>query len=195
MAWVAFDRALKDIEQFHLNGPAERWRAVRDEIHAQVCREGYDPELGAFVQSYGSKHLDASLLMIPLVGFLPASDPRVRGTVEAIERTLVRDGYVARYLTDPAVDGLPPGEGTFLLCSFWLADALALLGHRDDARRLFDRLLAIRNDVGLLAECYDPALGRLLGNFPQAFSHIGLINTAYNLTQDTTGPADDRPRS
>jgi GH15 family glucan-1,4-alpha-glucosidase len=195
MAWVAFDRAVKAIEMFGLDGPVDRWRALRDEVHAQVCRDGYDPEMDAFVQSYGSKHLDASLLMIPLVGFLPASDPRMRGTVAAIERVLVTDGFVNRYTFDPNVDGLPPGEGAFLLCTFWLADTLALMGRRDDARRIFDGLLAIRNDVGLLPEAYDPFTGRHLGNFPQAFSHVGLINTAYNLAQNVTGPADDRPQS
>jgi GH15 family glucan-1,4-alpha-glucosidase len=195
MAWVAFDRAVKAVERHRLDGPADRWRALRDEVHEQVCREGFDPQLGAFVQSYGSKHLDASLLMIPLVGFLPAIDPRVRGTVEAIERTLVTDSFVNRYTPDPNVDGLPPGEGAFLLCTFWLADCLALMGRDADARRVFDRLLSIRNDVGLLSEAYEPSSRRLLGNFPQAFSHIGLINTACNLSRGLTGPADDRPRS
>lgn len=195
MAWVAFDRAIKAVERFGLEGPADRWRALRDEVHAQVCRDGYDPDHGAFVQSYGSKHLDASLLVMPLVGFLPATDPRVVGTVEAVERVLVTDGFVNRYTFDPGVDGLPPGEGAFLLCTFWLADALALIGRRDDARRVFDRLLSVRNDVGLLSEAYDPVARRLLGNFPQAFSHIGLVNTAHNLARDVTGPAEDRPQS
>ncbi|QEH35924.1 Trehalase [Aquisphaera giovannonii] len=193
MAWVAFDRAVKGVEQAGLDGPVGRWRAIRDEIHAQVCAEGFDASLGSFVQSYGSKHLDASLLMMPLVGFLPATDPRVRGTVEAIERGLVTDGFVHRYRPDPGVDGLPPGEGTFLLCTFWLADCLALMGRRDDARAIFERLLAIRNDVGLLSEGYDPQARRMVGNFPQAFSHIGLINTAYNLMQGPACPASDRP--
>jgi GH15 family glucan-1,4-alpha-glucosidase len=188
MAWVAFDRAVRLIEQFGLDGPVDRWRALRDAVHNQVCREGFDPERGAFVQSYGSKHLDASLLMIPLVGFLPTDDPRVRGTIEAIERELTVDGFVHRYHTDPAVDGLPPGEGSFLLCSFWLADCLALIGRTEDARRHFERLLALRNDVGLLSEGYDAHAGRLVGNFPQAFSHIGLINTARNLAAEP-GPA------
>ncbi len=195
MAWVAFDRAVKAVREFKLEGPDDRWAAIRDEIHAEVCREGFDPDLNAFVQSYGSKHLDASLLMIPMVGFLPASDPRVKGTVEAIERGLMSDGFVSRYIPDPDVDGLPPGESTFLLCTFWLADALALMGRLDDARIVFDRILAIRNDVGLLSESYDPKANRLLGNFPQAFSHIGLINTAYNLTQGVNGPSDDRGAS
>jgi GH15 family glucan-1,4-alpha-glucosidase len=192
MAWVALDRAVKGVERFGLDGPVTRWRAVRDAIHADVCRHGYDAETGAFVQFYGSKHLDASLLMIPLVGFLPCEDERVRGTVRAIERHLARDGFVARYHTDPAVDGLPPGEGAFLPCSFWLADNLALLGRRAEARALFERLLAIRNDVGLLSEEYDPDAGRLLGNFPQSFSHVGLVNTARNLTEGG-GPAEHRP--
>jgi GH15 family glucan-1,4-alpha-glucosidase len=147
-----------------------------------VCRNGYNANAGVFVQSYGSDEIDASLLMMPLVGFLPANDLRVRRTVEAIERELTADGFVQRYRTSPDVDGLPPGEATFLLCSFWLADNLNLMGRTEDARRLFERLLAIRNDVGLLAEGYDIARHRLAGNFPQAFSHVGLINTAMNLT-------------
>jgi GH15 family glucan-1,4-alpha-glucosidase len=191
MAWVALDRAVKAVERFRLDGPVERWRAVRDAIHADVCRQGYDAELGAFVQFYGSKLLDASLLMIPLVGFLPADDERVRGTVRAIERHLARDGFVARYHTHPDVDGLPRGEGAFLPCSFWLADNLALQGRQAEARQLFERLLAVRNDVGLLSEEYDPVAGRLLGNFPQSFSHVGLVNTAGNLTQGG-GPAEHR---
>jgi GH15 family glucan-1,4-alpha-glucosidase len=192
MAWVAFDRAVKAVESFGCEGPVDRWRALRDEVHAEVCARGFDAELGAFVQSYGSKLLDASLLMMPLVGFLPAHDVRMRGTIEAIERTLRRDGFVARYETVPAVDGLPEGEGAFLACSFWLVDCLALLGRMDDARALFERLLAIRNDVGLLAEEYDPEAKRLLGNFPQAFSHVSLVNSATNLTQNA-GPATLRP--
>jgi GH15 family glucan-1,4-alpha-glucosidase len=195
MAWVAFDRAVKAIYQYGHEGPADRWRAIRDAIHAEVCREGFDPEQGAFVQSYGSKHLDAGLLVIPMVGFLPPTDPRFIGTVGAIERGLMEDGFVRRYVADPEVDGLPPGEGAFLLCTFWLADALALIGRIDDARRVFNRLLAIRNDVGLLSEAYDPMSRRLLGNFPQAFSHIGLINTAYNLGPGMVGPAEQRPQS
>jgi GH15 family glucan-1,4-alpha-glucosidase len=183
MAWVAMDRAVKGIEQFGMSGPLERWRATRDAIHAEVCARGYDTELGAFVQFYGSRQLDASLLMMPLVGFLPPSDPRVRGTVEAIERHLTHDGFVWRYATVPEIDGLPPGEATFLLCSFWLADALELLGRHEDALRMFEGLLAVRNDVGLLAEGYDTHHRRLAGNFPQAFSHVGLINTALNLSR------------
>jgi GH15 family glucan-1,4-alpha-glucosidase len=191
MAWVALDRAIKAIEQFGLEGPVERWRTVRARIHADVCRQGYDTGLGAFVQSYGSKLLDASLLMIPLVGFLPATDPRVVGTVDAIRRHLVTDGLVARYQTAPDVDGLPPGEGAFLACTFWLADNLALQGRRAEATVLFERLLALRNDVGLLSEEYDPVARRLLGNFPQAMSHMSLINTARNLIH-RGGPAEHR---
>ena len=191
MAWVAFDRAVRDMDQFHLPGPAERWKALRDAIHAEVCRSGFNADLGAFVQHYGSKHLDASLLVMPLVGFLPATDPRIRGTVAAIEKHLVRDGFVQRYSPGTSVDGLPPGEGAFLLCSFWLADNYVLLGRDADARRLFEQLLSIRNDLGLLSEEYDPASGRLLGNFPQAFSHVGLVNTAHNLSQ-WVGPAGHR---
>ena len=194
MAWVAVDRAIKAIENFGLEGPAERWRGLRAAIHEQVCREGFDPDLNSFVQCYGSKDLDASLLMIPLVGFLPPSDPRVRGTLAAVERCLLRDGFVQRYLSRPAVDGLPEGEGAFLACTFWLADNLILLGRRDDARSLFERLLGLCNDVGLLAEEFDPRAGRLLGNFPQAFSHVGLVNTAINLSP-APGPVDQRPQS
>lgn len=192
MAWVALDRAVKDVERFRLDGPVARWRAVRDAIHAEVCKKGYDASRNTFVQSYGSAELDASLLMLALVGFLPSSDPRIRGTVEAIERELVRDGFVARYPTRPELDGLPPGEGTFLACTFWLADNLAMLGRRDDAHRCFERLLGLANDVGLLSEQYDPGTGRLVGNFPQAFTHVALINTAWNLSP-RPGPADTRP--
>jgi GH15 family glucan-1,4-alpha-glucosidase len=194
MAWVAFDRAVKTVEQLKLEGPVDRWRAVRDEIHAEVCRAGFDAGRNTFVQSYGSDKLDASLLMIPLVGFLPADDPRVRGTVAAIERELMVDGFVARYATERSVDGLPPGEGMFLPCTFWYADNLALQGRRDDARRIFEQLLSIRNDVGLLAEEYDPAARRQLGNFPQAFSHVSLINSAHNLRR-AGGPARHRPET
>jgi GH15 family glucan-1,4-alpha-glucosidase len=194
MAWVAVDRAVKSVERFGLEGPLERWRALRSTIHEQVCRRGFDPQLGAFVQAYGSRLLDASLLMMPLVGFLPATDPRVRGTVLAIERHLVQDGLVARYSTSSSTDGLPPGEGAFLACSFWLADNLALLGRRPEAVQLFERLLALRNDVGLLAEEYDVRAGRQVGNFPQAFSHVGLVNTARNLLEQDS-PAEHRRHS
>ena len=191
MAWVAFDRAVKTVETFGAEGPVDRWREVRDKVHEQVCREGFSAKKNSFVQSYGSDNLDASLLMIPLVGFLPADDPRVKGTIEAIERDLMRDGFVLRYPTETAVDGLPPGEGAFLACSFWLCDNLALIGRHKDARDLFERLLALRNDVGLLAEEYDPILGRQVGNFPQAFSHVSLVNSALNLSAGQ-GPADAR---
>jgi GH15 family glucan-1,4-alpha-glucosidase len=180
MAWVAFDRAIKCVEQFGLDGPVDRWRALRAEIHEEVCRKSFNPEIGAFVQSYGSSLLDASVLLLPLVGFLPPTDPRVRGTVDAIERHLTVDGFVLRYDANTR-DGLPGGEGAFLACSFWLADNLVLLGRRRAARRLFKRLLALRNDVGLLSEEYDPVAKRLVGNFPQAFSHIALVTTACNL--------------
>ena len=194
MAWVAVDRMLKSVQQFGLTGPVERWRQLRAAIHEEVCREGYDRNRNTFVQYYGSKELDASLLMIPLVGFLPESDPRVRGTVEAIERDLVVDGFVLRYRTKPETDGLPPGEAAFLPCTFWLADNFALLGRQRDAVELFRSLLKLRNDVGLLAEEYDPAEKRLLGNFPQALSHIALVNSACNLS-GSAGPAGDRQHS
>jgi GH15 family glucan-1,4-alpha-glucosidase len=194
MAWVAVDRAIKAIERFGMDGPLDRWRTLRGRMHSEICELGYNRDLDTFVQSYGSDRLDASLLMMPMVGFLPATDPRVRGTIEKIHRELTTDGFVARYATHPDVDGLPPGEGAFLLCSFWLADALSLLGRRDEAREHFERLLGIRNDVGLLAECYDLGARRLIGNFPQAFSHVGLINTAQNLAHPSAGPAEDRPR-
>jgi GH15 family glucan-1,4-alpha-glucosidase len=194
MAWVALDRAVKAVEQFGHDGPVNHWRHVRDRIHADVCRHGYDPDLNAFVQYYGSHDLDASLLMIPLVGFLPATEPRMLGTVEAIRQKLMANGFVLRYPTAPHVDGLPTGEGAFLPCTFWLADNLALQGRLGEAQEIFERLLALRNDVGLLSEEYDPVARRLVGNFPQAFSHVGLINTAQNLTR-RNGPAQDRPRS
>jgi len=191
MAWVAFDRAIKSIEQFGLEGPADRWRKVRDEIHAEVCAQGFDRERNSFVQCYGCKELDASLLLLPSVGFLPPDDERIRGTVEAIERTLMVDGFVYRYDTGRTEDGLPPGEGVFLACSFWLVDAYVMLGRLDDARRLFERLIAVRNDLGLLSEEYDPHAKRLLGNFPQAFSHVGLVNSAFNLSR-ASRPAEQR---
>jgi GH15 family glucan-1,4-alpha-glucosidase len=191
MAWVAMDRAVKSVEEFGLTGDARKWRQLRSQIHEDVCREGFDPALNSFVQFYGSKEPDGSLLMLPLVGFLPATDPRMRGTVDCIQRRLVRNGFVDRYAPAPDVDGLPAGEGSFLLCTFWLADNLALQGRYEEARDLFERLLSLRNDVGLLSEQYDPEARRMLGNFPQAFSHIGLINTARNLTRHG-GPAEDR---
>lgn len=191
MAWVAFDRAVKAVESSKLEGPVDRWREHRDLIHREICKQGFDEELGSFVQYYGSKEVDASLLMIPLIGFLPPDDPRVKGTVEAVERMLLRDGFVLRYRTDPEIDGLPEGEGAFVPCTFWLADNYQLLGRREDALRTFKRLLEIRNDVGLLAEEYDPRTRRHLGNFPQAFSHVALINTARNLSYEE-GSAKDR---
>ena len=189
MAWVAVDRAVRAAERGWFSGDPARWKALRDKIHDQVCSEGFDAGLNSFVQYYGSKNLDASLLMMPLVGFLPADDARVVGTVKAIEKRLLEDGFVARYSTDPAVDGMPHGEGKFLACSFWLADNYVLQGRDADAMRLFESLLKIRNDVGLLSEEYDPVAKRLLGNFPQAFSHIGLVNTAFNLSRGLREPA------
>jgi len=194
MAWVAFDRAVRSVEEFKLPGPADRWRGLREHVHEEVCQKGFDPELNSFVQSYGAKLLDASLLLLPLVGFLPADDPRITGTLAAIERHLLKDGFVARYNTESAVDGLPGDEGAFLACSFWLADNYILQGREEDARAVFQRLLDLRNDVGLLAEEYDPRARRQVGNFPQAFSHIALINTAHNLTR-TYGPAQHRAES
>ncbi len=178
MAWVALDRAVKDAERYGLGGPIELWKQVRDAIHAQVCECGFDARRNTFVQSYDSPHLDASLLLIPQVGFLPPDDPRVRGTIDAIERHLVADGLLLRYSTATDVDALPAGEGAFLPCSFWLADGLVLTGRRAEGEALFERLLALSNDVGLLSEEYDPAGRRMLGNFPQALTHMALINTA-----------------
>jgi GH15 family glucan-1,4-alpha-glucosidase len=195
MAWVAFDRAADEVgvRAFHESG--QRWREIADEIHAEVCERGFDRDLMSFVQAYGAKRLDASLLLIPLVGFLPADDPRVQGTLKAIEnKLLVNDEFVLRYELDNSGDGLPPGEGAFLACSFWLVDNYILQGRYEDAQRLFERLLGRCNDVGLLAEELDPASGHMLGNFPQAYSHVGLINCALNLTH-RTGPAEERAGS
>ncbi len=193
MAWVAFDRAVKSHQQFGRGSSerARRWRKLRDEIHEDVCRNGFDSESGTFVQIYGGKELDASLLQIPMVGFLPAKDPRVVGTVAAIERRLLVDGFVLRYDSERAHDGLPPGEGAFLACSFWLVNAYVMQNRRREARALFERLASLRNDVGLLSEEFDPYAGRLVGNFPQAFSHVALVNSAYNLTRAET-PAAQR---
>jgi GH15 family glucan-1,4-alpha-glucosidase len=191
MAWVAFDRAIKIADELGAGSGAEPWSEVRDKIHADVCAKAFDRELGSFVQAYGSKALDASLLLLPLVGFLPPTDPRMIGTVKAIEHRLVVDGFVLRYDTGRGVDGLPPGEGAFLACSFWLADNYILQGRIGEARELFERLLKLSNDVGLLAEEYDPRAKRQLGNFPQAFSHVALVNTAFNLTR-SEGPAAQR---
>jgi GH15 family glucan-1,4-alpha-glucosidase len=191
MAWVALDRGIRDAEQFSLDAPLDEWRALRATIHEEVCRRGFDQEVGSFVQSYGERQLDASLLLIPTLGFLPPTDPRVVGTIEAIERELAVDGLLLRYRTSATDDGLPAGEGAFLACSFWLADAWVLLGRVDEARELFKRLLSLRNDLGLLSEEYDPRSKRMLGNFPQAFSHIGIINTAHNLAR-AAKPAEQR---
>jgi GH15 family glucan-1,4-alpha-glucosidase len=191
MAWVAFDRGIKGHEQFGLKGPVDEWRAIRQMIHDDVCTHGFDRQRGTFVQSYGSHELDASLLLIPTVGFLPPHDPRIVGTIHAVEDRLFVDGFVQRYDTRRSDDGLPAGEGAFLACSFWLADAYVLMGRIDDARKLFERLLQLQNDVGLLAEEYDTGARRLIGNFPQAFSHVALVNTAHNLAR-ATKPAEQR---
>ena len=193
MAWVAVDRAIRIATNYGVDGPVDRWTRLRDEIHADVCLHGFNAERNAFTQYYGGSELDASLLMIPLVGFLPPSDPRVAGTTAAIEQELLEGGFVKRYRSEaaPKVDGLPPGEGVFLPCTYWLCDNYALSGRLGEARALFERLLSLRNDLGLLSEQYDPAGKRLLGNFPQAFSHVSLINTALNLTRQH-GPAHDR---
>jgi GH15 family glucan-1,4-alpha-glucosidase len=192
MAWVAFDRAAHELEAQAFNESGSRWRETADQIHAEVCERGFDRDLNSFVQAYGSKRLDASLLLLPLVGFLPATDPRIKGTLRAIEDRLLIDGeFVLRYESDNTGDGLPAGEGAFLACSFWLVDNYILQGRYADAQKLFDRLLSRCNDVGLLAEEIDPLTGRMLGNFPQAYSHVGLINCALNLTRET-GPAEER---
>jgi GH15 family glucan-1,4-alpha-glucosidase len=191
MCWVALDRGVKAIEKWGLEGPLARWRTTRDAIHADICAKGFDATLNSFVQHYGSGELDASLLLLPIVGFLPPDDPRIIGTVVAIESGLMEHGLVRRYLTKPSVEGLPQGEGVFLACSFWLADALVLLGRVDEARVLFERLVALTNDLGLLSEEYDPVAKRMLGNFPQALSHLALVNSALNLS-GTGGPARHR---
>jgi GH15 family glucan-1,4-alpha-glucosidase len=191
MAWVAFDRGLRMIDEFGLDGPRDQWQALAEEIHADVCAHGFDPQLDSFVQSYGSKWLDGSLLLIPTTGFLPPHDPRIASTVRAIEGRLLADGFVMRHDPAEVETGLAHGEGAFLACSFWLADAYMLTGRADDAERLFNRLLRVRNDLGLLAEQYEVQAGRLLGNFPQAFSHIALVNTAHNLARPEK-PAEQR---
>jgi GH15 family glucan-1,4-alpha-glucosidase len=192
MAWVAFDRAVKMVEKFGVDGPADRWGNIRDAVHQEICSKGFDRDKNSFVQYYGSTEPDASLLMIPLVGFLPADDPRVAGTVACIERELLHEGFVQRYKTHPDIDGLPAGEGVFLPCTFWLADNYAMLGRRKEAEQLFERLLGLCNDVGLISEEYDPKTRRLIGNFPQAFTHVGLINTAMNLRRQEGHPAEHR---
>jgi GH15 family glucan-1,4-alpha-glucosidase len=197
MAWVAFDRAIHGVEEHGLEGPVERWRELRREIHDEVCRRGFDAKLGSFVQAYDAKEVDASLLLMPVVGFLPIDDPRVAGTIAAIEKHLFVDGFVVRYDTEKSEDGLPPGEGAFLPCSFWLVDAYVLQGRLDEARRLFERLLTVCNDVGLLSEEYDPKDRRLIGNFPQAFSHVSLVISAFNLSraEDAAGKLSRRGKT
>ena len=180
-AWMAFDRTIQDCEQFGLDGPVETWRGIRDTIHATICEQGVSSTKGCFTQSFGSEDLDASLLLIPVTGFLPSDDPRMVATVAAVEQELVEDGFVLRYRTESSVDGMPGGEGAFLACTFWLVDNYVMQGRHQEAEALFERLLSLRNDLGLLAEEYDPRAGRLVGNFPQAFSHVGLINAAVNL--------------
>jgi GH15 family glucan-1,4-alpha-glucosidase len=197
MAWVAFDRAVKLAEEFGLEGPVDQWKAVRQQIHDEICQNAFNPKIGAFTQHYGADTLDASVLLMPLVGFLPPNDPRVQGTVAAIERGLMVDGFVMRYDTSSGKDGLPPGEGAFLACSFWFVDNLLLAGRLDDAKQLFERLCGLCNDVGLLSEEYDPHAKRLVGNFPQAFSHIAMVNSAHNLVlsdnalKQRAGPRQD----
>jgi GH15 family glucan-1,4-alpha-glucosidase len=194
MAWVAVDRAIKAVRSCGVEGPVERWEELRARIHADVCANGFSPRLNSFVQSYGGEVLDASLLLLPLVGFLRPEDPRLLGTIEAVKRRLLRDGLVLRYETDTGVDGLPGEEGAFLACSFWLADNLILIGRVEEAKEFFDHLVALGNDVGLLAEEYCAKRRRMVGNFPQAFSHIAHVNTATNLST-RHGPADDRSRA
>jgi GH15 family glucan-1,4-alpha-glucosidase len=199
MACVGFDRMIRTAERSGLDAPLDRWRAARDAVHREVCERGFDAERGTFTQFYGSRGLDAALLLIPRVGFLPPDDARVRGTVEAVRKELCEDGFVLRYRPDAdphadsgTVDGLPGSEGAFLACSFWLADALALIGRQDEARELFERLLDLRNDVGLLSEEWDPQARRQLGNMPQAFSHVGLVNTAMALERTPAHTRTDR---
>jgi GH15 family glucan-1,4-alpha-glucosidase len=195
MAWVGVDRAIRDMELYGFEGPIDHWRALRQEIHEEVCREGFNEDLGSFTQSYDSRELDAAALMIPLVGFLPAHDPRVLGTVDAIRERLMIDGFVRRYDATSDVDGLPGSEGAFLPCTCWLADCLVLQDRKDEARELFERVLSVRTDLGLLAEEYDPVAKRLVGNFPQAFSHVSLVGTARNLSAGVLGPAEQRRRT
>jgi len=192
MAWVAFDRAIKDAEKFGMDAPLDEWSRLRKSIHDDVLDNGFNDQIGAFTQFYGGETLDAALLLMPLVGFLPATDPRVAGTVAAIQQNLKSDGFIQRYTSDPSVDGLPAGEAAFLPCSFWLVDNLALAGRIDEAEQLFERLVSVCNDVGLLSEEYDTVEKRLVGNFPQAFSHVALINSAHNLARGRAGPAHCR---
>jgi GH15 family glucan-1,4-alpha-glucosidase len=196
MTWVAVDRAIRGVEEWHLDGPLDRWKALRSEIHADVLTHGFDNEQNSFVQSYGSHDLDAALLLVPAVGFLPGDDPRVIGTIEAIQKQLQVDGFVRRYLTAEGTgdDGLSGEEATFIVCTFWLADALCLAGRHDEARQTFERILDLRNDLGLLSEEYDVGKHRLIGNVPQAYSHVGVVNTARNLSRQG-GPAHSRSRT
>ncbi len=194
MTWVAFDRAIRDVESSRTQGPVDRWRAIRDTIHAETCRRAWNAQRRAFTQSYGSDFLDAALLLIPQVGFLPIGDERVRATIAAIERELLRDGLVLRYSPEAqsTIDGLPRGEGAFIACTFWLVDCYQLMGRHDEARRIYESLLDLRNDVGLLSEEYDPNERRQLGNFPQAFSHVAIVNTAFNLSPSMPKPVEER---
>ncbi|MBK5958795.1 glucoamylase [Rhodoplanes elegans] len=192
MCWLAYDRALRSAEEHGLPGPVAEWRSKRDAIHADICANGVDPARGCFVQAYGSRELDASLLLLPIIGFLPVDDPRIAATVAAIEHDLLSHGFVLRYRSETTADGLPPGEGVFLACSFWLVDVYVLQGRRDEARALFERLLSLANDVGLFAEEYDVHTRRQVGNFPQAFTHVALVNSAYNLVGTRT-PAPAEP--
>ena len=192
MAWVAFDRAIKTVEDYGLKGDVERWRKIRRTIHEEICAKGWNDEIGAFTQSYGSTTMDASILLMPLTGFLPPEDPRIRKTVEAVERYLMKDGFIQRYVTDSS-DGLKGAEGAFIACSFWFVDNLVLIGRKDDARATFERLTGIATDLGFLSEEYDTKTKRLIGNFPQAFSHIALINSAFNLDrQSSPKPVTER---
>jgi len=194
LAWVVFDRAVQSVEQWGLEGPVERWRRVRQEIHDEVCSEGFNRELNSFTQAYGSTELDASTLLIPILGFLPPGDPRVIGTIDAIQRELTEDGFIQRYKTGASntVDGLSGHEGAFLPCSFWLVDELVMMGRVDEGKELFERLLGVQSDLGLLAEEYDPRERRLLGNFPQAFTHLELVNSAFNLAKEHESPMKRR---
>jgi GH15 family glucan-1,4-alpha-glucosidase len=196
MAWVAVDRAIKSAQDFGLEAPLDDWKKLRAKIRDDVCRNGFDEKLNSFTRAYGSGDLDAALLLLPVVGFLPANDPRIQGTIRCIEKHLLVDGFVMRYDTRSAGDGLPSGEGAFLACSFWLADNYMLQGRHAEARKLFERLVSLSNDVGLLAEEYDLSAKRMVGNFPQAFSHVGLLNTAFNLgheaSQNAPKPAEQR---
>jgi GH15 family glucan-1,4-alpha-glucosidase len=192
MCWVAFDRGVQSVEQFGLDGPAEHWRAIRDEIFEEVCERGFDRRRGTFTRSYGSREVDASLLLLPQVGFLPVDDPRIEGTIAAVERDLLRDGFVQRYpIRGAGDDGLPGDEGAFLMCTLWLANCYALAGRCDDARAVVERVMALASGVGLLSEEYDTTAKRLIGNFPQAYSHVGLATSLQSL-DGNDGPAQRR---